>query len=74
MRGGGVQVYPPGVSSVPQQQAADVPMGQGVPVNAVRHAVLQAEAEVEVQVEDVQAVRIRQLTAVEVGLDDVITQ
>jgi len=73
-RGWGLELHPPGVGSVPQQQAADVPMGQRVPVDAVRPPVLQAEAEVEVQVEDVEAVLLRQPAAVEVGLDDVVAQ
>lgn len=49
-------------------------MGQHVPVDAVWHAALQAEAEVEFQVEDIQVVGLRQPTAVEVGFNDVITQ
>ncbi|TNN37379.1 hypothetical protein EYF80_052447 [Liparis tanakae] len=73
-RGRGLELHPPGVGGVPQQQAADVPMGQRVPVDAVRPPVLQAEAEVEVQVEDVEAVLLRQPAAVEVGLDDVVAQ
>lgn len=69
-----MQVYSPGVSGVLQQQAADTSTGQCVPVDAVWHAVLQVEAEVEVQVEDVQAVGLRQPTTVEVGFNYVITQ
>ncbi len=69
-----MQVDSPGVSSVLQQQAADPSMSQRVPVDAVRHSVLQAETEVEVQVQDVQPVGVCEATAVEVGFDDVITQ
>lgn len=69
-----MQVYSPGISSVLQQQAADAPMSQGVPVDAIWHAVLQAEAEVEVQVQDIQSVGLRQPAAVEVGFNDVMTQ
>lgn len=72
-RGGVMQIYSPGVSGVLQQQAADESMGQCVPVDTVGHAVLQIETEVEVQVEDVQAIGLRQLTTVEVGFNYVIT-
>lgn len=72
--GGVMQVYSPGVSGVLQQQAADASMSQCIPVDAVWHAVLQAEAEVEVQVQDIQSIGLRQPAAVEVGFNDVITQ
>lgn len=71
---GGKQVYSPGSSGMLQQQGADASMGQCVPVDIVWHAMQQPEAEVEVQVQDIQSVGLRQPTAVEVGLYDVITQ
>lgn len=69
-----MQIYSPGLSDVLQQQVADVPMGQCIPVDAVGHAVLQVGAEVEVQVEDVQTVGVCQPTAVEVCFNYVIAK
>ena len=45
-----------------------------VPVDVVAHAVLQAQPEVVVEVQDVQAVVGGQLRRIEVGLDDVEAQ
>lgn len=53
-----MQFYSPGISDVLQHQGADLSVGHCIPVNSVWHAVLQVQAEVKVQVENVQAVRI----------------
>lgn len=72
--GGIMQIYSPGVSCVLQQQTAYASMGQCIPVDAIFHAMLQAKAEVEVKVQDIQSIGPCQLAAIEIGLNDVVTQ
>jgi len=68
------QRHTPGLCRVLQQQRRDVAVGHGVPVDAVPRAVLQGEAELEVEVQHVQSVGAGQSTAEEVGLNHIVTQ
>lgn len=68
------QQHPPGLGDVLQQQTGDAAMGHGVPVDTVVGAVLQGEAEVEVEVQNVPLVGVGQSPAVEVCLDHIVTE
>lgn len=49
-------------------------MGEGVPVDSVMRAVLQGEAELEVEVQHIHPVAVSQSSAVEVGFNHIVTQ
>lgn len=49
-------------------------MSEGIPVDSIPGAVLQGEAEVEVEVQHIQPERVGQSPAVEVGFNYVVTQ
>lgn len=68
------QLHAPGVCGVQRQQRAYLPVSQGVPMDAVFGAVLQEEAEVEVEVQHVHLEGFSQNSAVEVCFDHVMTQ
>lgn len=49
-------------------------MGQGIPVDTIAGAVMQGEAEVEVEVQHVHPKRVGQSAAVKVGLNDIVAE
>ena len=64
----------PGLCNVLQQQRGYPAVSEGVPVDSVLGAMLQGEAELEVEVQYIHSIKVTQSPAVKVGFYHVVTQ